>query len=285
MSVECELGKYATAYTAFVFWTISYYFGGYSWWLLPGCVFGLLPLLEMSSYLNEKLSCKVDAATIRDDIRFKILLWSWLPLQFIILEHACARISSGVSTIEWLPMMLSTGIVTSFGINVAHELIHRHDVIQKLMGQILLHHGVYGHFYITHIYGHHRQVATISDISTAKRGQLVYNFIYRSIIDGYGQAKRISDSFNGVNLFMMFNFVTAVALIGIIVEYGCGAMLFFVAQALVAVLILETIQYIEHYGLSAVHGDYGHNGSLMELECGHYELPALQSPEAFQPSL
>lgn len=57
----------------------------------------------------------------------------------------------------------------------------------------------YGHFTYHHLYRHHRDVATPLDVSTARKGQNVYEFIYKSIINSwravYNEEKELKKSF------------------------------------------------------------------------------------------
>lgn len=48
------------------------------------------------------------------------------------------------------------------GINIAHELIHKQNLFEKTLGKILLISVFYGHFYIEHLYGHHKKVININ---------------------------------------------------------------------------------------------------------------------------
>lgn len=53
-------------------------------------------------------------------------------------------------------------------INVAHELGHKDNLVDKTLGTLTLSRNLYMHFAIEHIYGHHRNVATPTDPATAK---------------------------------------------------------------------------------------------------------------------
>ena len=62
---------------------------------------------------------------------------------------------------EVIGLTISLGIVlSSNGINVAHELGHRNNTIEKTLSKLLLIPSLYMHFYIEHNFGHHKNVAT-----------------------------------------------------------------------------------------------------------------------------
>jgi alkane 1-monooxygenase len=44
--------------------------------------------------------------------------------------------------------------------NVAHELFHKDNIIDKIVGTLTLARNMYMHFTIEHIFGHHKSVAT-----------------------------------------------------------------------------------------------------------------------------
>src|SRR5690242_21334701 len=50
------------------------------------------------------------------------------------------------------------------------------------------------HFYIEHNKGHHKRVATPEDPSSARMGEMVYAFFFRTIIFSYASAWHISRS-------------------------------------------------------------------------------------------
>ena len=80
--------------------------------------------------------------------------------------------------------LLSLGLViVSNGINVAHELCHRTNTPERILGKFLLIPSLYMHFYLEHNYGHHLKVATKEDPVTAKYNEpseLLENEIFSS---------------------------------------------------------------------------------------------------------
>ena len=77
------------------------------------------------------------------------------------------------------------GLGTFYGtlVNVAHELIHRTgDRAAWLTGRWLLAHTFDTGFAIEHVHGHHRHVGTARDPATARRGEYVLGFAWRSTV-------------------------------------------------------------------------------------------------------
>lgn len=153
---------------------------------------------------------------------------------------------------------ISSGInAGTNGIVVAHELVHRKNIILRSIGIVNLIQVNYAHFYIEHIKGHHKYVGTEADPATAKHGESIYQFILRTVPGQFLSAfmlekKRLFDK----NFSQLRNFVVIVTLIElfismmIILIFGTKAFAAYLIYTLVAVFLLEYVNYIEHYGLT-----------------------------------
>ena len=99
---------------------------------------------------------------------FDLMLYLNLPLIFAIILLSLNIIPSGLTNYEFIGLVFSVGIViSSNGINVAHELCHRTNFIEKSIGKVMLIPSLYMHFYLEHNFGHHLNVATKQDPVTA----------------------------------------------------------------------------------------------------------------------
>jgi alkane 1-monooxygenase len=157
----------------------------------------------------------------------------------------------------------------TFGINVGHELGHRADKMEQRLAKALLLTSLYMHFFIEHNKGHHKHVATPGDPSSARLGETVYGFHFRSIVFGYLSAwhiaardvrKKGKKVFSLHNEMLQFQLIQLLFVAIIYVAFGGWTTLFFILAALQGVLLLETVNYIEHYGLQR-----------KELAAGKYE--------------
>ena len=241
-----SLGYYSVYIFIFLLY-ISYHIGGNATFIIPFVTFFIIPILEiiLGEYENDNEEYDNNILNI---IEYYIPLWLWVFVQIYSLNYFCADIYK-FSFFEFLFFSISVGIVNGgIGINVAHDLIHKTNKIEKLLGKILLCSVCYGHFYIEHIWGHHRNVGTIMDSSTAKIDESIYNFIPRSIIDSYKNARNLGLNKN-INPIIIYNCITLSYLILILFFYGLYACLFIIIQSFFAILILESVNYIEHYGL------------------------------------
>jgi alkane 1-monooxygenase len=160
---------------------------------------------------------------------------------------------------EYALHVVSTGVVTGgIGITVAHELVHRTSRIERWLGSFMLHQVAYAHFGVEHIEGHHRNVGLRSDPATARMGENVYTFIVRCVVFSWWQVWEIEADRNrraGVAPYGVHNrmwrwtlsFPVGVVVIGLAAGWFTAVLA--VAQAIIAIIMLEMVNYVEHYGL------------------------------------
>jgi alkane 1-monooxygenase len=65
--------------------------------------------------------------------------------------------------------IFSGAVTAASNINVAHELFHKeHSDVDSFFGCLTMSRNLYMHFYIEHLHGHHKNVATPNDPASAK---------------------------------------------------------------------------------------------------------------------
>ena len=116
----------------------------------------------------------------------------------------------------------------------------------------------YSHFRIEHIYGHHIHVATLNDPATARKGENFYAFLIRcvflSIVSAWSIEKNILLSknisiFNYKNRMFQYFIFHLTVLVTCFAFAGFKGIIFIFAYALVSIILLEVVEYIQHYGL------------------------------------
>ena len=148
------------------------------------------------------------------------------------------------------------------GILSAHELTHRtHDPWAMWVGRWMLAMAFNASLEVAHVFGHHRDVGTAADPATARRNENVYLFFIRSTIGQVFQAWRIErerlGSHPAIGSYLRHRVVRGFArsIFVAMLYFAAGGVLalgVFLLSALWNKLLLETLNYIEHYGLVRV---------------------------------
>ena len=252
--------KYLCAYIvpATAFGAVAY--GGVASWATVWVVFGILPLIELVLPFSTSNVPEKEEDSRSGHPFFNWLLYFNIPLVYgVVLWGAYTVQSRAMTGWEWVGLVMSVGIVAGAnGINVAHELGHRSNKTDQLLAKILLLPALYQHFFIEHNRGHHKHVATPHDPATARKGQPVYFFWGQSVVLGWWNAwklERIRLAQQGApfwslrNEMLVFQIIQVVWLAAFYFLLGIHALWFVSGVAVVGFLLLETVNYIEHYGL------------------------------------
>jgi len=226
----------------------------------PVYAFVVIPFLELVLSVDDN---NLKGQEIENKLKKKLFDWFLymnLPVVFSVLFYALYNVTSiELKTYELFGLVISTGIVLGVnGINVAHELGHRQKSNERFLGKLLLLPAMYMHFYIEHNFGHHSHAATKEDPATARYNQSVYSFWFTSIFRQYISAwkiqlkllnKRKVGFFSVYNDMFWFLIFQSVFLLTVYFFFGSTGLLFSIFSAIIGVLLLETVNYIEHYGL------------------------------------
>lgn len=220
--------------------------------------FVFIPLAEL--FIKPDASGMEPESNSKSFTLYDFILYLSLPFQWSVLALFVWQIKQGqFTTLQLTGMTLSVGVVFgAIGINIAHELGHRSGKAEQWMAKLLLISTQYGHFFVEHNHGHHRYVATPLDPATARKGESVYRFWVRSVWGSYRSAwniqmellRKTDASFFSLQNEMLWMGIAQIILIASIGSvFGLFAMLLYLMASLTGILLLETINYVEHYGL------------------------------------
>ncbi|RMF02414.1 MAG: alkane 1-monooxygenase [Bacteroidetes bacterium] len=224
--------------------------------------FVLVPLVEqVLPRLDSNLSEAEKESHLKDRL-FDYLLYLNLPIVYgtVLLFIYQLNHTTTMSTATLLGHILSVGIVLgACGINVGHELGHRNNKVEQFIAKALLLPSLYQHFFIEHNRGHHKWVATPQDPASSRRGETIYAFWFRSLTQSYRHAWQLEAEklrkqglpfWSGQNLMIRFTLVqiSYISVVFLLTAEWQFA-LFVLLAGLVGALLLESINYIEHYGL------------------------------------
>ncbi len=262
-------GKYLFAYLLPLAALQGLYLSNY--WTFSGVFFAFvfMPVVEIFA-TGDKENFEESAEPKRTNLFFfDLLLYLNLPLLYFIVFTYSERLPT-YNFIEIIGATFSTGIVIgAIGINVAHELGHRPKVYEQTIAKMLLLPALYMHFFIEHNRGHHKNVATDKDPASARFGETIYAFWLRAVVGEYKSAwhleterlaKKGISFWNIENDMIKFHIIEFLYLSLMYANYGTVGLISAIVIACVGFLLLESVNYIEHYGLRR-----------KKLANGHYE--------------
>jgi alkane 1-monooxygenase len=111
-----------------------------------------------------------------------------------------------------------------------------------------------------HNRGHHTNVGTPKDPASARRNEWLFVFWFRSQIGSYIQAWQIETQrmritkrlwFSLRNKMVVYTLAHLGLLFFIFFNFGAVALYAFLGASIFGIILLETVNYIEHYGLPA----------------------------------
>jgi alkane 1-monooxygenase len=234
---------------------------GTSWlWVPILALYGALPLVDALAPPNPVTLDNDDVAALDRTLAFRVITWAWVPVHVALIIWALDYVhSTPLEAWQFVSFVVAVGSTAgAVGMTFAHELIHRSGRLERGLGDVLLALMTYRHFAIEHVHGHHRHVGTPEDPATAKLGEGYFQFLIRTVTGGLAHAwsvevdrlgRRGRPVLHRSNLMLRYALTTGVVYAMVSVVWGGAGTLFFGLQSLVAIALLEGINYVEHYGL------------------------------------
>lgn len=223
-------------------------------------LFVVVPFIELFTKSSTSNLTELEEEIAKKDTLYDYLIYGLVPIQYLVLICFLIKINNNE-----MPLYVKIGITSAYGmacgvlgINLAHELGHRKSSHERIMSKLLLLTSLYMHFYIEHNRGHHKNVSTNEDPASSKLGETIYSFFARSIWGSWISAwklerikllKNKTNFWSWQNEMIRFNFFQLCLILFILIVFNLQTLLFFLAGAFVGILLLETVNYIEHYGL------------------------------------
>ncbi len=252
--------KYASPLAIYALAAIAFTRTGVFTWLPMLYAWVFIPLIELVMRPDIHNLTAAEEELAKKDRAYDWMLYAVVLLQYAALVYFLFTIQQdGLSWWEKTGRIFTMGLLCgTFGINVGHELGHRVNVLEQAMAKALLLTSLYMHFFIEHNKGHHKNVATPQDPSSARYNEPVYTFYFRTIIFSYCSAWKIAIAevrkkgkhpFSLANEMVQAHLIQGLLLLGIYMFFNAKVLLYFVAAAAIGIILLETVNYIEHYGL------------------------------------
>ena len=200
----------------------------------------------------------------------------WVLRLFVPLQLAMLAVVGWAAADAPWPILFGLAFAAGWlagaqGITFAHELGHSKSRLDRGLAWTLMASVSYSHFMVEHYRGHHVRAATLDDPASARFGESLYAFLPRtlagSLVSGWRLERRRLAQLGSSWARSPLLWCTVAALAfaaGLLLAGQIKLLVFWCAQSAVAVLLLETVNYIEHYGLRRGMGRNGAGGSARE---------------------
>ncbi len=259
--------KYLLVFSVPITVCISFTHSGW-WTFLPILyVFGIIPVSDFFFTIDDANFDKEQEEIEKNNKLYTYILYATIPTQLFFLGWFLVAIQHEMPLIDFIGKITAMGIMNGIiGINVGHELGHRNNRFDEFLGEILLTTSLENHFLPYHNGGHHFQVATKEDAATARKNEPLYFFWFRSHYMSYKKAWEIENNrlknsnrswVHHQNRMLIYTLINVMLLAGIYYFLGLQVFIAFLASAIFGILLLETVNYIEHYGLLRQKNKYG----------------------------
>ncbi|MFM7006415.1 MAG: alkane 1-monooxygenase [Flavobacteriales bacterium] len=251
--------KYLSVFTLPLTVSIAFQSTGILSFLPVFVFFVLVPVAELAlpqkwqtnEATEQELSTK---SWVYSALLYLLVMVQWGFVCYFLIVH-----TKSPDTTTWWGRAISMGIMCGvIGINVGHELGHRSNKWEQFLGELLLLSSLENHFLPYHNRGHHTNVATRQDPASARKNELIFLFWFRSQIGSYIQAWQIEKERMQIikkpflclsNKMLVYTLVHIALSTLIYFWFGQLALVSFITAAAIGILLLETVNYIEHYGL------------------------------------
>jgi alkane 1-monooxygenase len=266
MKTSKKLG-FLFGYTLPLLMVLSYYWGGPAW-TFAGFVYVylIIPILDEIVSRDPHNVQKADFESLTNSRYFDVLVYSNVYIHYgLLIWGAWLLTFHNLTLWQSVGLVLSIGIYGAGIINIAHELGHRQHPLAQWHARAALLSVSYMHFVIEHNRGHHVHVATPHDPATSKKNQTIFAFWQQTLVGSYRSAwqleqkrlarekKSVWSSANEMLWFAVLPLLFCGLLTGTFSVFAQAFVwqipVLFVVQSIIAILSLECVNYIEHYGI------------------------------------
>ncbi len=241
-------------------------------WIGPGLLYVLLPILDLKFGPDGENPPDEMMEQLANDKYYRYCTYVYIPFQYasVILgaylftakDLSWLGFDGGLAWWAKLGVALSVGVLGGVGINTAHEMGHKKENLERWLAKITLAQTFYGHFYIEHNRGHHVRVATPEDPASARFGENFWEFLPRTVWGALKssvelEAQRIRrlgrspwDPRTYLKNDVLNAWLMSLVFFGILIAvFGPALIPFVLIQGIYGFSLLESVNYLEHYGL------------------------------------
>ena len=136
--------------------------------------YSFIPLLDEVISMDVRNPTKTEEKILENQLRFKLPIYISLVIDWVFTIFVLNTIANNeFNLFKFIGYVAVLSNMAASNINIAHELMHKNNSLDKFLGHITLSKNMYMYFYIEHVHGHHRNVATPIDPATSKLNQSI----------------------------------------------------------------------------------------------------------------
>ena len=247
------------------------------WFFGPFFVFVIVPIADLISGTDPDNPPDEVLGVLENDRYYRWVTYAFIPTQLLGLIWGAYLLGGGtmpgiedpLTVVQRIGLALGLGMVAGIGINTAHELGHKKEEHERWFARVALAQTFYGHFFIEHNRGHHVRVATPEDPASGRLGETVWEFMPRTVVGSLRSAwslekkrfeRQKKTHFSPRNDVINAWAFSVVLWGGLMIAFGWQILPYLVLQAVAGIWLLESVNYLEHYGMKRA-----------RLESGRYE--------------
>lgn len=158
-------------------------------WLPVFFVYGVAPALDWMLGTDTSNPPESAVPGLEADPYYRRVTFALVPLLWAaFIGAAWFSQEAGIAWLGLLGLIISTGGVGGFCINLGHEIGHKRGPLERWLAKLILAPTFYGHFTIEHNRGHHRDVATPQDPASSRMGESIWRFVWREMPGAWRRA-------------------------------------------------------------------------------------------------
>jgi len=237
-----------------------------AWYFGPFFVFVIVPIVDLLVGRDGENPPEEVLAELEDDRYYRWVTYAFIPAQvagliwgaYLLGGGTLPGIAEPLGVAAKIGLALSLGMVAGIGINTAHELGHKKEEYERWFARAALAQTFYGHFFIEHNRGHHVRVATPDDPASGRLGETVWEFMPRTVVGSLRSAwdlekkrfARLKTSHWSIKNDVLNAWAFSIVLWGgLTIAFGWEILPYLVLQAVAGIWLLESVNYLEHYGM------------------------------------
>ncbi len=230
------------------------------YWAFPVVAYTLIPVFDFFIGTDESNPSPEEEERLKKNVLYDVGLYLYAPFLLAMVVFGAWLIGTQpLGLFEALGIAVTAGMSSGVGFINSHELVHRKNPFDRWLAKIVQAPTLYGHhFSVYHVRYHHKNVATPADPTSARLGESYWRYLPRAIFGGIRtawQVERERHKDEGfVRRWLKNECVQAWALsdmlfLGMLLAFGLKVLPYLLFQAMYSIILLEAVNYIQHYGL------------------------------------